>query len=124
VRGKSNVIQRVVGEGCRDVMFQPKRARRVQSLSLREGEGGRDQGGEYGTHLYSFWPEVPLRDFDVFFVDEEPESFTGVVGGAGLMGRSGLAPALVGGGFGRAWGGGYGCTPIPPGGGGTGWYGM
>ena len=118
------MIQRVVGEGCRDVMFQPKRARRVQSLSLGEGETGRDQRGEYGTHLYSFWPEVPLRDFDVFFFGEELESFTDVVGGAGLMGRSGLAPALVEGGFGGAGGGGYGCTPIPPGGEGTGWYGM
>ena len=36
------------------------------------------------------------------FVDEELESFADVVGGAGLMGRSGLAPALVEGGFGRS----------------------
>jgi len=84
------VIQRVV-EGCRDVMFERKCAWRVQPLSLREGEGGRDQRGKYGTHLYSFWPEDPLRDFDVFFVGEEVESFTDLVGGAGLMGRSGLA---------------------------------
>ena len=85
------MIQRVVGEGYRDVMFQTKRARRVQSLSLGEGEDGTGSGGEYGTHLYSFWPEDSLRDFDVFFVGGELESFADVVGGAGLMGRSGLA---------------------------------
>jgi len=84
----------------------------------------RDQRGEYGTHLYCLWPEDPFRELDVFFADEEPESFTDVVGGAGLIGRSGLTPALLEGGFGSPWGGGYGCTPIRAGGGGMAWYWM
>jgi len=111
-RRKSNVIQRVVGEGYRDVMPTQVRVGVSNHQVCAKERTRRDQRGEYGAHLYSFLSEDPLRDFDVFFIDEELESFTDLVGGAGLMGRSGLAPALVEEGFGKAWGGGYGCTPI------------